>query len=130
EAIEYFRKAKKAGAPTAQAELARLSAQCLLPATPITGADYNEYYANVMESLQKMYSRRLEHAPRLKGKLKLRVENDGNGRITGLDVTENTLNDPWLEAHLFYAVLDSKFPKYDNKKFGMPFVLDPATRPV
>jgi hypothetical protein len=81
-----------------------------------------------MESLQKMYARRLQDAPRLKGQLKLRIEQDTKGHIVDLDVTENTLNDPWLEAHLFYAVLDSHFPPFKTPRFGMPFPLDPGQK--
>jgi hypothetical protein len=50
------------------------------------------------------------------------------GHILDLDVIENTLNDPWLEAHLYYAVLDSRFPTFDRPKFAMPFPLDPGKK--
>jgi tetratricopeptide (TPR) repeat protein len=127
-AIEYFRRAQKIGSPAADKEVARISNDMLLPKKPIAGKNIDEFYANVMESLKRIYAKRLHDAPRLKGVIKLRIENNGRGQITDLEVSENELNDPWIEAHLYYAVLDSKFPPYDKRKFALPFELTPEAK--
>jgi tetratricopeptide (TPR) repeat protein len=127
-AIEFYRQAVAAGSDAAKAARDRVSADCLLPSKPLSGADYNEYYANVMESLQRMYAKRLQDAPRLKGKIKLRVETNTKGRILALDISEDTMHDPWLAAHLYFAVLDSKFPHYATPKFVIPFNMEPPAR--
>jgi tetratricopeptide (TPR) repeat protein len=126
QAIDFYRQARAAGSPAAAKELARLSVACQLPEHPLTGGNLNGFYSAVASSLNKVYEKRLAEAPRLQGQLKVKIETDGEGKLIDASVTENTLNDPWLEAHLYYSVLDSNLPHLkatDPKKFSLTFDL-------
>jgi signal transduction histidine kinase len=46
----------------------------MLPKKQITGKSIDDFYANVMSSLQQIYAKRLREVPLLKGKIKLRIE--------------------------------------------------------
>jgi tetratricopeptide (TPR) repeat protein len=126
QAIDFYRQAKAAGSTKAAADAARLAAACLLPERPLSAGNLNGFYSVVAQSLDKIFEKRLAEAPRLKGEMKVKIETDGEGKVLTAAITENTLNDPWLEAHLFYSVADSAIPKLkssDPKKFSLTFAL-------
>lgn len=126
QAIDLYRQAKAAGSAKAGAEAARLATACLLPERPLTGGNLNGFYSAVAQSLNKIFEKRLAEAPRLKGEMKVKIETDGEGKVITASITENTLNDPWLEAHLYFSVADSAIPKLkaaDPKRFSLTFDL-------
>lgn len=131
QAIDYYRQAAAAGSANAGVELKRLSAECFLPDHPLAAPNLGAFYGAVLASLNDMYKKRLELAPRLRGQMKIKIETDGEGALVEASVTENTLNDPWMEAHLYYSVADGKIPKLkasDPKKFSFTFDLPPASK--
>jgi tetratricopeptide (TPR) repeat protein len=131
QAIDYYRQAKAAGAVAAAKELSRLSSDCLIPERPLSAGNLNGLYFALAQSLDKIYEKRLAEAPRLKGQMKVKIETDGAGKLLDASVTENTLNDPWMEAHLYYAVLDANLPHLkatDAKRFSLTFDLPPVRK--
>lgn len=128
QAIERFREAAAAGHATAGDDATRLVLASAVPEKPITGSTLTSFYRNVSDSLEKAYAVRLKEAPKLKGNLKIRVQTDGEGKALALDVLENSLNDPWLEAHLYYAMLQGVWPKLkpsEPRRFSLNFDLPP-----
>ncbi len=128
EAMEWLHQAKEAGSAEAKTAFARLSEVCMVPAKPLTANNLANYYRAVSGALEKLYEKRLVDAPQMKGALKVRIETDGDGHILKAEVVDNNLNDPWLEAHLFFAVLQSNIPKLkasEPKKFSLKFDLPP-----
>jgi tetratricopeptide (TPR) repeat protein len=128
QAIDFYRQAKAAGSAAAPKELQRLSADCQLPERPLTAASLNGFYAVVAQSLDRIYEKRLADAPRLKGQLKVKIETDGAGKLLQASVTENTLNDPWLEAHLYYSVLDATLPHVKATEKNVTLTFDLPTK--
>jgi tetratricopeptide (TPR) repeat protein len=127
-AIEKYREAAAAGHPTAGGDATRLITASLVPDKPLAGATLTDLYRKISESLEKAYEWRRKEAPKLKGNLKVRVQTDGEGKVLALDVTENSLNDPWLEAHLYYAMQQAAWPKLkptEPRKFSLNFDLPP-----
>lgn len=127
DALGFFERARLAGSTASEAEIARLVEACMLPAEPIAATNLNRYYRLLSESLEKIYDRRREAVPGLKVLLKIRITTDGAGKATGAEIVEDTLNDPWLEAHLVHVVRASRLPKLDA---GRGFVLDFDLPPV
>jgi tetratricopeptide (TPR) repeat protein len=131
DAVVLYRKAKASGSTEAGKEAARLSDQCALGERPLTARDLNSYYGVVANSLAKAFERRLVDVPRLKGQLKVKIELDDKGKVETATVTENTVNDGCLEAHLYFTVAESLLPKLkpsDPKKFTLTFDLPPETK--
>lgn len=128
QAIEYFREALAAGDAASEAEIQRLTELCQIPVKPLAGTNLTSFYRAVSDSLDKLYVKRLVEVPRLKGYLKVGIQTDGLGKALAIDVKENTLNDPWLEAHLYYALLEAAWPKLkatEPRKFNLTFDLPP-----
>jgi len=113
QAIDYYRRSKAAGSTTAGAELDRLSAACLLPSKAISGNGLTNYAVNIGDSLAKIFAKRIEDAPRLRGEMKVKIETDGDGKLISAAVTDS--NVPHLKSS-------------DPKKFTLTFPLPPPTR--
>lgn len=127
-ALELFREALAAGEPTAQSDIQRLGEACLMPVKPLAGSTLTYFYRNVLDSLEKIFNKRLADAPAMRGTLKAKIVSDGEGKALSVDVVENTTSDPYLEAHLYYALLEATWPKLkptDKKSFTLKFDLPP-----
>lgn len=127
DALGFLERARLAKSAVAKEELARLAEACLLPQTPISATNLTRYYRKLSESLEKLYTARLAATPGLTGRLKVRITTDGRGKALDAEVLENSLEDPWLEAHLVYAVLGSKLPAVGSGqgRFVLDFDLPP-----
>lgn len=127
EALGFLERARRAGSVAAEAEIGRLVDACRLPATPLTAPNLTRYYRVVSESLEKLYAVRLASTRGLTGRLRVRITTDGRGAALDAEILENTLEDPWLEAHLVYAVLGSKLPAVGSGqgRFVLDFDLPP-----
>lgn len=131
DAVVLYRKARAAGSTDAAKEAARLSEQCALGERSLTARDLNSYYGVIASSLSKAYERRLVDVPRLKGQMKVKIELDDKGKVAAATITENSVNDGCLEAHLYFSVADSVLPRLksgDPKKFTLTFDLPPQTK--
>jgi tetratricopeptide (TPR) repeat protein len=131
DAVILYRKARAAGSTAGGKEAARLAEQCALGEKPLTARDLNSYYGVIANSLAKAFERRLVDVPRLKGQMKVKIELDDKGKVQTASITENTLNDGCLEAHLYFTVADSFPPKLkanDPRKFTLTFDLPPETK--
>lgn len=129
EAIGLYAAARDAGeAERAAADVGRLLAHCFVPEKPVTGKDLAGMYRAVAASLEKVWEKRKADKPSLEGSLKMKIENDGEGHATKVDLVDDSLKDPVLEAHLYYVLLQGVWPKpgpKDPRKFSLKFDLPP-----
>lgn len=128
EALSSYRAAREAGEPRASAEEKRLAEACLLPSKPLRARSLNHLYASVSDSLDRLYQRRLRDAPMLKGTVRARLQANARGGIVDVEITGNTLNDPWLEAHLHFLLRDAAWTRADGdpQRFTLSFDLPPV----
>lgn len=95
--------------PEAEAETAELVRRFRLPATPARGAA-DKIYNRVSLGLVALYMERLKELPELKGNLKLRVQVDASGRATQVSVLYDSMEDPFIAGHAYFAFLDAQYP--------------------
>lgn len=127
-ANELYKEAAAAGEAKAEGDVKRLRDAFLMPAKPLAGKDLTTFYRNSLDSLEVMYVERLKVAPALKGSLRAKIVLDGEGKATSVDVVENTTSDPYLDAHLYYTLLEGAWPKLkanERKSFTLKFDLPP-----
>jgi tetratricopeptide (TPR) repeat protein len=113
EALESFRAAVALGgaeAAEADAQARELSRQFKVPAKPARGS-VDKIYSSVSGSLYQLYGERQKDKPDLAGKLKIRVRVDKDGKVLGVDPLEDTLNDPLIAGHVYFALKDAEYPK-------------------
>ena len=113
EALESFREAKKlGGAGTADAEnqAAALTKKFKLPAKPAKGT-IDKIYGQVSSGLNSFYAERLAAAPSLGGTLKFRVRIGADGKVAGVDSLEDTVGDPAIAGHVYFALQGAEYPK-------------------
>lgn len=113
EALETLREAKRlggAGTEDAEAQLGALVKKFKLPAKPAKGS-VDKVYAQVSSGLNAFYAERLVAAPSLGGTLKYRVRIDKAGKVVGVDSLEDTIGDPYISAHVYFALNDAEYPK-------------------
>ncbi|MBI3184894.1 MAG: tetratricopeptide repeat protein [Myxococcales bacterium] len=112
EALEAYRAAAASGgdAGTEAADGAKeLVAQFKLP-KPAKGS-VEKVYAAISKSLYALYTERLKERPGLGGLLKLRVKVGADGRAVAVESVEDTLDDPIIAAHVYFALKDAEYPK-------------------
>ncbi|MBZ4420575.1 hypothetical protein [Myxococcus sp. RHSTA-1-4] len=95
--------------PEAEAEAAALVRLFRLPSTPAKGTQ-DTIYSRVSLGLVALYMERLKQQPDLKGNLKVRVKVDENGRATQVDTLYDSLKDPLIAGHAYFAFLDAQYP--------------------
>ncbi|NMO22406.1 tetratricopeptide repeat protein [Pyxidicoccus fallax] len=95
--------------PEAEDEAAALVRRFRLPATPAQGAP-DKIYARVSLGLVALYMERLKEQPDLKGNLKVRVQVDEEGRATRVETLYDSLKDPLIAGHAYFAFLDARYP--------------------
>ncbi len=98
EALEYSRRAGDA------AQVAKLEADFKLPAKKAKGNVNNVYWA-AQASLTRAFPAAAA------GKLRLRVRITKDGVVDGVDVLEDTIKDPLVLGHVFFALRDAQYPK-------------------
>lgn len=130
EAFAHLDRAERAGSAAAPPELERLRTRCLLPETPLSAPNLSLYYRRLSESLEKLYDVRRAASPGLAGVLKVRITSDGRGRVTDADIVDDTLDDPWLAAHLVIAARESTLPRLGagQTRFVLDFDLPPVKK--
>jgi len=129
EAIGLYAAARDAGdVERSSADVGRLLAACFVPEKPLTGRDLTGMYRAVSASLEKVWEKRKADNPALEGSIKMKIENDGEGHATKVDLVDDGLKDPVLEAHLYYVLIQGAWPKLgpkDPRKFSLKFDLPP-----
>lgn len=112
EAIEQYRSlAAQPGAPAeAQAELQPLLAPLELPEKPIAG-DVNRINDRFAAEMQRFYKKRLKEKPALKGKLRLAVAVDADGKVESVGLQPEGLDDQVLQLHAYFVMKGAQFPK-------------------
>jgi tetratricopeptide (TPR) repeat protein len=126
EALEAYRAAQAAlqdRVPGAQDEAAALSQQLRVGATPVSGS-VDRIYGRVAAGLNAFYRERLKASPALAGELTLRVRVDEQGAVRGVDVLKDTVGDPLLAGHAYFALKDAVFPRQKREPV-FEFVLQP-----
>lgn len=129
EALGRYRDAKAAGHERAARDLTRLSTECALPSKPLTGPTLTAFYRAVSASLERVYDKRAEQQPSLKGLVRVGIHTDGQGRALEVTVRENTLRDPFLEAHLYEVLQGARWPTLradEPHRFTLTFDLPPV----
>lgn len=131
EAMEYYVRAREAGEGAAQSALGRLREATLLPARSISGTSLAAIYRAASDSLEKAYEERLRNSPGIKGSLRMRLVPDAKGNIAAVESVDDTLGDPFLEAHLYFLLLEGRWPllgPQERKPFILTFDLPPTKR--
>jgi len=111
-ALEAYRAAEAlGGAPEgAGAELTALVQRMMLPQAPARGS-LDKIYAQVSSSLNALYAERMKEAPDLTGTLKLKVSVGDDGRAVAVDTVEDSVKDPLVAGHAYFALKDAQYPK-------------------
>jgi Tfp pilus assembly protein PilF len=115
EAAESYRAAmagQGAAADDAKKEGPELEKKFKLPAKKPKG-DVNTINWVVSGTLNELYTERRRANPKLQagGTLKLRVRVDKEGVVQGVDVLSDTVGDPVLAAHAYFALKDAQYEK-------------------
>ncbi len=134
DALESFRKAasltgSEDGAEADAIEEARrevelLSAKLALPSSPAQGT-VERIHAQVSKGLDAFYRHRLGEAPALAGELAVRVRLDDTGAVRSVDVVKDTVGDPLLAAHAYFALKEAVYPA-QRREPVFEFTLVPA----
>lgn len=111
EALEAYRAALKLEGSRDDLKTAadELEAQFKLPRRTYAGSFNHVFYA-VQASLSKLYDERKAAAPGLAGVYKARVRVTKEG-VAGVDMLEDSVNDPVLLGHLYFTLKDAEYPK-------------------
>jgi predicted Zn-dependent protease len=113
EAVDAYRAAAALGGPDAEAaksELAELEKKIKVSVKKAKG-DVNTINWAVSGSLNDLYLERRKANPKLTGLLRMRVRVDKDGVVKGVDVVEDSVGDPLLTAHAYFALKDAQYPK-------------------
>ena len=113
EALAEYRAATAAqgeGQDEAKKETADLEKKLKLPAKPAKGS-VDSIYATVAAGLNDFYLERKRAKPGLAGEIKVRVKVKASGEVELVDVVSDTVGDPLLAAHLYYALHDAAYQK-------------------
>jgi hypothetical protein len=97
---------------------------------PLDSASVYSVLRRGARCIKLQYGRALKHDPRLSGKLSLCLTIDIAGRVTGVEVDEDTLGNPILLGGARSCVSRLRFPpsSRDSAEICAPFILRPATR--
>jgi tetratricopeptide (TPR) repeat protein len=109
---EYRAAGKAAGEGTAEAakEMVELEKKIKLPAKPAKGS-VDSIYASVARSLNDFYGERRREKPDLAGDYKVRVKVKASGEVDLVEMVSDTVGDPLLAAHLYFALHDAGYQK-------------------
>jgi Tfp pilus assembly protein PilF len=115
EAAESYRAAAAGAGPAAEdakKESAELEKRFKLPLKKARG-DVNSINWVVSGSLNELYGERRRANPKLAagGVLKVRVRIDKDGVVQGVDLISDTVGDPVLAAHAYFALKDAGYEK-------------------
>jgi Tfp pilus assembly protein PilF len=113
EALNEYRIASAMeGDPAASAKTERLELEkkIKLPAKPAKGS-VDSIYAAVAKGLNDFYLERKRAKPKLAGELKVRVRVKASGEVESVDVVNDTVGDPVLAAHVYFALNDALYQK-------------------
>ncbi len=113
DALNAYRAASKAEGPAvedAKKEAGELEKKIKLPAKPAKGS-VDAIYGAVAKGLQDFYLERKKANPKLAGDLKVRVRVKATGEVESVDLASDTVGDPLLAAHLYFALSDAVYPK-------------------
>ncbi|MBX5480439.1 MAG: tetratricopeptide repeat protein [Myxococcaceae bacterium] len=113
EALEAYRAALAAPdhpVEGLQAEAKALADRFKLPAKPVKGS-IDAIYGRISASLNALYLETVKKKPGLEGVVKIRVRVGDDGVVQGAEVIDDTLGDPWLVGHAYFALKDAVFPK-------------------
>lgn len=97
-------------AATAKTERADLEKKIKLPAKPAKGT-VDSIYATVAKGLNDFYLERKRAKPKLAGDLKVRVRVKASGEVESVDMVNDTVGDPLLAAHVYFALNDAVYQK-------------------
>lgn len=129
DALNAFRAAVKAEGPAveeAKKEAAELEKKIKLPAKPAKGS-VDAIYGAVAKGLNDFYLERKKSNPKLAGELKVRVRVKATGEVESVDLASDTIGDPLLAAHLYFALNDAVYPKQKREPV-FEFELGPAKK--
>ncbi len=76
--------------------------------------------------IDKTYRQRLKEAPRLSGKLSIRVTSDASGRAALVEVLEDTLHDDDVRACAYWNLKDAAYPAQKPGRSSFSFTLRPG----
>ncbi len=86
----------------------------------------DKIYATVSGSLYAFYTERLKERPNLGGAVKMRVRVAQDGSVVGVDPLEDSVADPLIAGHLYFALKDAQYPKQKREPV-FEFDLKPPT---
>lgn len=124
-AILAHREAIALGAGDLRAELRALEARAGLPPAPLRG-NVARLYNLVHLHLKKALARRHASQPWLGGTLGLRAAIGPEGKVSEVQITKNSLQDPELTALVYFSILDAQLPGERPRGVSFEFVLLPA----
>lgn len=113
EALDAYRAALKAPENRVEGldkEAAALADRFKIPKKPAKGS-IDQIYARVSATLNGFFPERAKQKPGLGGTIKVRVHVNDKGVVEGADVIKDTVGDPWLVGHAYFALKDAAFPK-------------------
>jgi tetratricopeptide (TPR) repeat protein len=116
DAVEMYRTvaATPGSPPAAASERDALLAPLKLPVTPISG-DINKINLRFGLDLNHFYQERLKENRGLKGKMRIEVDVDKDGKIKSVNILEDTVKDDLLHLHAYFAMRGVEFPKAARK---------------
>jgi tetratricopeptide (TPR) repeat protein len=120
EALEHLRAAGEAGA----ADRAALERKINL--VKQTRPDVNALQQSVGTLIDRTYRGRLKDAPRLTGKLVIKVSSDAAGHAAQVEVVEDTLRDEDVRACAYWNLKDAAYPPNKPGRFTFSFALRPV----
>lgn len=112
-AVDAFRKGAAGEGPEAAAALEEknaIEATFELPKRPLKGSVDNINWA-VSRSIDTLFTDHQKVKWTLGGSLKLRVRVSKEGEVLGVDVLEDTVEDPIVTGHAYFALKDAVYPK-------------------
>ncbi len=128
-ALEAYRAAQAATEgekpPELATEAAAVSERLKLPKKQVKGT-VDQIYGRVSGGLNAIFVERLKERPDLMGTLKIRVRVDKDGKVAGVDILEDSVRDPVIEGHVYFALLDAVYPKAKREPV-FEFELKPPT---
>jgi len=124
QALELYRSAKEAGASPAElADADGLARSLRLSATPASG-NVEQIWKRVNTGLNAFYTERLKENAALGGQLKVKVKVDAQGKVQSVELIEDSVNDPLITGHVYFALKDATYPK-QRREPTFEFALSP-----
>lgn len=126
DSLKAYRRAADLGEEQAKKAVERLERGMLLPKRPLRGNSLNHLYGLVVKTLEEVYEARKGPASLGTGKLRARVV-AASGKVSEVEVVENTLGDPFVAAHLHFVLETATWRSSpsDPTRFTLSFDLPP-----